>query len=422
MRIAASPGPIATIQLANFRRGLQDHQYLTLARRSGLDEAGRRDAVAPIVPRVFSDAGDRVQLPETGDPYESGAADARSRRSSQRWRSAKRRSALPPPHRRRRSIRARPVRHARGRSHPGAMQIFPPDNPWNEDISIRPVHPDSAAIIASIGADTAAWLQPRHELRDRAAGPAARAGARDGCIRTNRIRARFRFPTNAPIENWPLARNEDHGALPKPGVTLEQFQRDGTGDRHLILVDPGNGQLHEFWQARLTDDGWEASQASTFDLTSNRLRPERLDVCPTRPACPIFPAVVRYDEVARGLVRPRACASPSAGRGAPMSTRRATSPARIPIRRCRAWASGCGCAATSTRPRFPPHAQAILEGLKTLRHVRGRQRQRLADVDRARSPLRGARVAVAREGIRLRGDRADRPDRGPARNHKRVGG
>ena len=28
------PGPVATIQLANFRRGLQDHQYLTLARRS----------------------------------------------------------------------------------------------------------------------------------------------------------------------------------------------------------------------------------------------------------------------------------------------------------------------------------------------------------------------------------------------------
>ena len=30
------PGPIASIQLANFRRGLQDHQYLTLARNLGL--------------------------------------------------------------------------------------------------------------------------------------------------------------------------------------------------------------------------------------------------------------------------------------------------------------------------------------------------------------------------------------------------
>ncbi len=64
------PGPIATIQLANFRRGLQDHQYLTLARRLGLD-ALVSEAVTAIVPRVFSDAGERVSFPETGDPYEA---------------------------------------------------------------------------------------------------------------------------------------------------------------------------------------------------------------------------------------------------------------------------------------------------------------------------------------------------------------
>ena len=34
-----------------------------------------------------------------------------------------------------------------------AMQVFPPDNPWNQDISAMPVHPDSAAMIASVGAD-----------------------------------------------------------------------------------------------------------------------------------------------------------------------------------------------------------------------------------------------------------------------------
>jgi hypothetical protein len=63
------PGPISTIQLANFRRGLQDHQYLTLARRLGLD-AEVASALQTIVPRVFSDAGERVSFPETGDPYE----------------------------------------------------------------------------------------------------------------------------------------------------------------------------------------------------------------------------------------------------------------------------------------------------------------------------------------------------------------
>jgi hypothetical protein len=64
------PGPIGTIQLANFRRGLQDHQYLTLARRHGLHSLVS-EVLAAIVPRVFSDAGARVSFPETGDPYEA---------------------------------------------------------------------------------------------------------------------------------------------------------------------------------------------------------------------------------------------------------------------------------------------------------------------------------------------------------------
>src|SRR6187455_1260557 len=34
-----------------------------------------------------------------------------------------------------------------------AMQVFPPDNPWNQDISKLPVHKDSARMIASIGAE-----------------------------------------------------------------------------------------------------------------------------------------------------------------------------------------------------------------------------------------------------------------------------
>jgi hypothetical protein len=64
------PGPIGTIQLANFRRGLQDHQYLTLARKLGL-HAVVTETLDAIVPRVFSDAGERVSFPESGDPYEA---------------------------------------------------------------------------------------------------------------------------------------------------------------------------------------------------------------------------------------------------------------------------------------------------------------------------------------------------------------
>src|SRR6476646_9677112 len=34
-----------------------------------------------------------------------------------------------------------------------ALQVFPPDNPWNQDISQMPVHADSAKMVGAIGPD-----------------------------------------------------------------------------------------------------------------------------------------------------------------------------------------------------------------------------------------------------------------------------
>lgn len=62
-------GPVASIQLANLRRGLQDHLYLTLARQRGLD-AVVDAALASVVPAVFSEAGSTVEFAQTGDVYE----------------------------------------------------------------------------------------------------------------------------------------------------------------------------------------------------------------------------------------------------------------------------------------------------------------------------------------------------------------
>jgi hypothetical protein len=181
-----------------------------------------------------------------------------------------------------------------------ALQILPSDNPWHEGIDDRPVHEMSAAIVKSIGADLPLGFnldmnfvivpanQPMVNVRITEYPNESDPGP-------------FPIPSNAPIENWPLARNEDTKALPRPGTTLAQFQREGSGDRHLIVVDPARGRFHEFWQARLPDTGWQASQASTFDLHTNRLRPERWTSADAA-GLPILPAIVRYDEVARGEI------------------------------------------------------------------------------------------------------------------------
>ena len=43
-----------------------------------------------------------------------------------------------------------------------ALEVFPPDNPWNLVVEDWPLHPDSQAIVASIGAGQAAAVQPGH--------------------------------------------------------------------------------------------------------------------------------------------------------------------------------------------------------------------------------------------------------------------
>ncbi len=48
------PGPISCMRLANFRRGLQDHQYLALGRSMGLDSL-IEESLEEVVPKVFSD-------------------------------------------------------------------------------------------------------------------------------------------------------------------------------------------------------------------------------------------------------------------------------------------------------------------------------------------------------------------------------
>jgi hypothetical protein len=63
-------GPISSIQMANLRRGLQDHALLTMARRLGM-EPEIDAAVNRLVPRVFSDAvSTEIGFSENGNDYE----------------------------------------------------------------------------------------------------------------------------------------------------------------------------------------------------------------------------------------------------------------------------------------------------------------------------------------------------------------
>jgi hypothetical protein len=187
-----------------------------------------------------------------------------------------------------------------------AMQIMPRDNPWNEDISRRPVHSHSDAIIAQITSDLSSsrrTLRPFYEMnyvlvpdnQPRVTVPFfnyADESDLDGGTFPN---GSYPIPSNMPVETWPRGTGN---------LSLEQWQRDVNntgGDRHSIIVAPGAGSIWETWLTKLTSGGWEASNGAKFNLNSNALRPAGW-TSGDAAGLPMFPALVRYDECQRGMV------------------------------------------------------------------------------------------------------------------------
>ncbi|HKP04681.1 MAG TPA: hypothetical protein VJU77_15115 [Chthoniobacterales bacterium] len=187
-----------------------------------------------------------------------------------------------------------------------AMQIMPRENPWNEDISRRPVHPNSEAIIAQITNDLASnrrTLRPFYEMnyvlvpdnQPRLTIPFFNYPDESDLDGGTFPNGSYPIPSNLPIETWPRGTGN---------LTLQQWQQDVNntgGDRHAIIVAPGAGSIWETWLTKLTTGGWEASNGAKFNLNSNTLRPAGW-TSGDAAGLPMFPAVVRYDECQRGMV------------------------------------------------------------------------------------------------------------------------
>jgi hypothetical protein len=173
-----------------------------------------------------------------------------------------------------------------------ALEVFPPNNPWNLLVDDWPVHPNSRRIIASNGAGT-----PLNYNRDMGF-VLVPPGQKQIDVEITRFADEsdggpFPLPDNVPVEGWPLE---------YPGLSLPAVQaKVENGDRHAIVVDPVNRKLYEFSRILRVGRRWSAYQASVFDLASNRLRPEGWTSTDAA-GLPIFPAVVRYDEIQRGRI------------------------------------------------------------------------------------------------------------------------
>jgi len=166
--------------------------------------------------------------------------------------------------------------------HIGSCPVFPKENIWNTAIDKLPKHPESDAYIESIGpaakvhADFGGkWGMPFIEI------PAG----------TPPAKVTFRYSDES-----------DPGRYPIPeGVPIEGGAGD-SGDTHILMVDQAKCVLYEIYKAHQTGPGqWGAGAGAIFNLKSNELRKANWTSADAA-GLPIFPGLVRYDEVESGEI------------------------------------------------------------------------------------------------------------------------
>ena len=167
---------------------------------------------------------------------------------------------------------------------------FPDDNPWNTPIDSEPLDPNSATLINSIGQDRnlhpdfgANWNgQPFGIPYMVVSGSQAR------------VPMSFYYPDES-----------DPGSYPFPPTAPIEGGASATGDRHVLIIDRDGRKLYETFDSWPRNAGatWECGAGAIFDMTSNALRPKGWTSADAA-GLPIFPGLVRYDEVVlRGEIR-----------------------------------------------------------------------------------------------------------------------
>lgn len=168
----------------------------------------------------------------------------------------------------------------------GSRSVFPPDNPWNRDISGDAVDAASAAMIASCGASSS--LHPDFGTTYNGA--------------PNGIPYIVVHSGQAPVPvSFYYASESDAGPYPIPLDAPIEGGPSSTGDRHVIVIDADAWKLYELFDGQAGASSWTAGSGAVFDLSSNALRPAGWTSADAA-GLPIFPGLVRYDEVAAGTI------------------------------------------------------------------------------------------------------------------------
>ena len=113
----------------------------------------------------------------------------------------------------------------------------------------------------------------------------------------NQTKVKVIFRANQNDGNY--GDESDQGPYPIPPNA--HIEGNGSGDSHVIVVDRDNSMLYELYNASYSGGNWGASSGAIFNLKSNTLRKEGWTSADAA-GLPIFPGLVRYDEVLKGTI------------------------------------------------------------------------------------------------------------------------
>ena len=170
----------------------------------------------------------------------------------------------------------------------GACQVFAPDNIWNTPVDQLPVSANSSAWVTTIGATKTVHAD---------FGSGLYLGAPIGIPFITVPGTQTKYPAT-----FTYADESDPGPYAIPLNAPIEGGSQSTGDRHALAIDTGNCILYELYSAYPQAASWTAGAGAIFNLLSYTLRPSGWTSTDAA-GLPLFPGLLRYDEVAAGEIR-----------------------------------------------------------------------------------------------------------------------
>jgi hypothetical protein len=173
----------------------------------------------------------------------------------------------------------------------GGFRPFPNDNAWNLDVSAVAADPNSTSIINNFVGSVG--LHP-----DFGAGQyqGSNMGIPYTVVDGNQSLVDVNFTAYGD--------ESDPGPMPVPAnAAIEGDPNPGSGDRHVLILNKDNCFLYELYSSYPGGNGsWDAGSAAVWDLLASQQRPWGWTSADAA-GLPIFPGLVRYDEVAAGEIK-----------------------------------------------------------------------------------------------------------------------